>query len=109
MKTTVLYSAKGVILGHFWEGGEGCYPTIELKDYKSEKELLNYIKDNFESLDSGMGFKDIFAALMNITKHTTKVIDSKEYKRQDSELEFFGDADEKQQDFMQESLMNYDI
>ena len=99
------YIAKGLVLGNYWGGGKGSYPTKKLEnDDKDEllKEAVNKLEDG--SLDSGMGYESLIGAILNIEEIDTKIIDGKEYSRSEFSIESIGILTEEQFDFLEEQL-----
>jgi len=80
MKKTFKYKAKGNVLGNYWGGGQGSYPTINFEantiDVLNTK-INEALKDG--SIDSGMGYESLIGAMMNIEIIETITIDNKEY------------------------------
>jgi hypothetical protein len=106
MDKKVRYSAKGVVYGYTWGGGEGSYPskTIEADTLEDlNLQIENGIFD--KSLDSGMGYETIAGAIVDITIFTTIVIDGDIYtnKKYDT-LYFTKQLTKKQEEFLQQAL-----
>jgi hypothetical protein len=100
------YESKGFILGNCWGGGRASYPAEQISA-KSLKELMEKAKIMLKdgSLDSGMGFESLDCALLNITEIETKVIDGKEFTREEFFDEVIGNYSEEDIDFLYECSM----
>lgn len=102
-KTTEVWNAIGLVYGNYWEGGSGSYPSISFQNDSYEgliaeanKALAN------ENIDSGMGFKSILGAFLEITCITSVEIESYEFKHTSVDTKFIGDLTEEQQAFLEE-------
>lgn len=96
------YKAQGYVYGLLWGGGEGTYPSREIKSDNIDdlrEQIMNGINNG--SLDSGMGYQRLIGALMDITTITEIVIDDKVFKNYEYQTEFFGDLSEAQQEFLE--------
>ena len=73
MEKQIKFTAKGHVLGNYWGGGQGAYPTIKFSG-DSKEEILEKankaLKDG--SMDSGMGYESLIGAVLEI-KQTTRV------------------------------------
>ena len=104
-KTT--YKAQGYVLGNYWGGGSGAYPTIQF-EADSISELNNKIDEALKdgSIDSGMGYESLIGAMMDIEIIETITVNDKEYTR--SEFDYgvaYGKLNEKEIDFLVECNM----
>ena len=99
------YSSTGIVLGNLWMGGRAGYRAERLKA-KTKKALLKKAQTMLEngSLDSGMGFKGLIGALLDIKTTETIQVKGKDYSRTETELEFIGKLTAEQQDQMIEWL-----
>lgn len=99
MKTT--FKSTGLVLGNFWGGGSGSYPSIKLSA-DTREELIKQATDalNDGSLDSGMGYESLMGAILLVEIIKTVEVDSEEFTRSDFETEFIGELTEEQQDFL---------
>lgn len=103
MTQTYKYHASGLVYGKLWGGGYGSYPAIKLEADTREdlkKQIETALKDG--SLDAGMGYEQLLGALMEIKTVETRIIEGKKYTHRETELELYGDLDEKAQDFLQD-------
>jgi len=102
------FSASGFVYGYFWGGGEGAYPMRNVTA-NSLDELLtkanNGISDG--SLDSGMGFESLTGAMMLIKEETKTFIEGKPYINTEYSVEFIGELNDEQLDFLNE--LDFDI
>lgn len=100
---TVKYSSTGLVYGDCWGGGSGAYAARKLKA-DSKEELLAKANELLKSggLDSGMGYKRLKGAMLDIKIETTKVIDGKEFVNTEHEVEFIGDLTEDEQIFLEQ-------
>lgn len=105
-KKTILFNAKGVVLGNYWGGGEGSYPSRKLDNFKSKKELLDEAKKLLKSgaLDSGMGYESLIGAILEIEKVSTIKINNKTYTNTEYYIESIGNLTEDQSTFLISSL-----
>lgn len=96
------YIARGLVLGNYWGGGTGSYPSVKLENDDKDK-LLEEANKKLEdgSLDSGMGYESLIGALLNIEEIDTKVIDGKEYTRSEFSIESIGILTQEQFDFLE--------
>jgi hypothetical protein len=99
------YKAKGYVYGHLWGGEEGIYPSEVLYGDDIDK-LKDEIKEKIEdgSLDSGMGYQKLVGALIEITKYEDIVINDNVYTNKSYSLEYFGDLNELQQEFLESQM-----
>ena len=99
MKTK--FRSTGYVLGNFWGGGSGAYPTIKLSA-DTHEELIKQATDalNDGSLDSGMGYESLIGALLTIETIKTVEVDGEEFTRSEFETELIGNLTEQQQDFL---------
>lgn len=104
------YQSVGVVYGKLWGGGFGAYPAVKLQASTKEK-LIETAKTMVEngSLDSGMGFEYLKGALLNIEEIETIEKNGKKYSRSEFESEVIGDLNEKEQNFLQEATLNYNL
>ena len=85
------YTAKGFVLGYYWGGGSGAYPTIQF-EADTKENLIDKIKKALDdgSIDSGMGFESLKGTLMNITTITQIKYNDKIFTNKESEEELIG-------------------
>ena len=80
MEKQIKFSAKGFVLGNYWGGGQGAYPTIRFTG-NTKEELLEKankaLKDG--SIDSGMGYQSLIGAILEIKCITKVEIDGKDF------------------------------
>lgn len=106
MENKVRYEAQGCVLGNYWGGGAGSYPTIKIKG-DTKEEVLEKATKSLEdgSLDSGMGFESLIGAVLDVTCITTVEIDGKTFTNKENEIESIGNLTEAQFDFLLGCLM----
>lgn len=105
MKTK--YIGKGLVYGNYWGGGKGCYSSNVL--YADTKEaIIEQTQADIEdgSLDGGMGYESLIAAILTITKLRTTIIDGDEFTNTSSETVIVGDVTEEEKKFLNECLEN---
>ena len=102
------FSASGFVYGYCWGGGEGAYKMKNITA-NSLDELLtkanNGIADG--SLDGGMGFESLVGAMMLIKEETKTFIEGKPYINTEYSVEFVGELNDEQLDFLNE--IDFDI
>ena len=101
----ITYKATGIVLGNYWGGGKGSYPTHEI-NANSLRELNEKIEEQLKSgsLDSGMGFESLIGAAMMIDTIDIRQIDGKRFVAHDYKQVLFGELSEEQQDFLMEAV-----
>lgn len=100
MKKKVKFESTGLVYGKYWGGGEGAYAARKL-EADTKEELLKQANEGLNgSLDSGMGYKSLIGAILNITKKTTIEIDGKPFVNEETEIEFVGNLTAEQEDFL---------
>lgn len=106
MEKKVRYEAQGCVLGNYWGGGAGSYPTIRIEG-DTKEEVLEKANKALEngSLDSGMGYESLIGAMLDVTCITTVEIDGKPFTNEETEIEHIGDLTEAQFDFLLGCLM----
>ena len=105
MEKQIKFTAKGYVLGNYWGGGQGAYPTIRFTA-NTKEELLEQANQALHngSLDSGMGYESLIGAVLEI-KQTIKVeIDGHDFFNHEIEEEFIGKLNDEQVDFLSECL-----
>lgn len=107
MEDKIKYIAEGFVLGNYWGGGTGSYPTIKF-EADTKEELLEKADKALEdgSIDSGMGYESLISAILGITKITTIEVDGKIFTNKETEEEFIGELNDQQADFLMECLFN---
>ena len=105
MEKSVKFTAKGHVLGNYWGGGQGAYPTIKFTG-DSKEEILEKanaaLKDG--SMDSGMGYESLIGAIL-LVKATTKIIvEGKEFANDEYEEITIGKLKDDQLQFLEECL-----
>ena len=106
MEKQIKFTAKGYVLGNYWGGGQGAYPTIRFTA-NTREELLEQANKALRdgSLDSGMGYESLIGAVLEI-KQTTKVeIDGHDFFNHEVEEEIIGDLSEEQYHFLSGCLI----
>ena len=89
------YEAQGDVIGYLWGSGLASYPSRTIKANtidKINKAVYEWIKTG--SLNSGMGFKSLIGAEMNIVKIHTTIIDGKEFKHEEISYKKYGETKE---------------
>ena len=106
MEKKVRYEAQGCVLGNYWGGGAGSYPTIKIEGTTKE-EVLEKAHEALAngSLDSGMGYESLIGAVLNVTCITTVEIDGKLFTNEETETEDIGNLTDVQFDFLLTCLM----
>ena len=81
-KITTLYSAEGYVLGKLWGGGFAGYLARPFRGYESLAKMEKDIKKDFlkGSLDSGMGFEKLVAAVMYVTEEKSMTVKGRLWK-----------------------------
>jgi len=102
------YTSTGLVFGNFWGGGKGGFKAEPLRA-NTKEELLIQAQKGIEdgSLDSGMGYESLIGAVLNITETETIVKDGKDYRHEESEIEFVGKLNEEEQEMLTEALYSY--
>lgn len=82
----IYYNLSGFVLGNYWGGGKGAYPmhkfynVVDLDKWQEDHKDLG-------SLDSGMGYENVYFALVRVEKVTVVEFEEDGYKKSDwSEL-----------------------
>lgn len=107
METT--FKSTGLVYGNFWGGGSGAYQAKKLTGKTKEEIIEKAIEGLDGSLDDGMGFQRLLGALLCITKISTTEINGKEFVNEESETEFVGELNEKEQDFLENVAMEQGV
>ena len=105
MEKEVKFTAKGQVLGNYWGGGSGAYPTIKFTGATKE-EILEKANAalNDGSMDSGMGYESLIGAIL-VVKETTKiVVDEKEFTNDEYEEISIGKLNDEQLQFLENCL-----
>ena len=102
MKTTISYESKGFVLGNYWGGGQGSYPSIKFSSDISEDDLLeqNNKALNDGSLDSGMGYESLIGALITIETIRTIEFEDRIYVNSEFNEHFIGVLNDEQEEFL---------
>ena len=103
LKESKVYSAHGGVLGTYWGGGTGGYPSEEYIGYTNKSKLMAKIRKDFKTgaLDSGMGYQELIAAAVTITKTITIRYENELYNREECEVVFIGRPTEEEKGFLQ--------
>lgn len=97
----ITYKAEGLVYGKYWGGGEGAYKAESYHADTLEKLTADIMKDiESGAIDSGMGYEKVLGAYMIIDTITDLDVDGKIFSNVETDGQFFGDLDEKQQDFL---------
>ena len=104
----VKYSAKGIIIGKDWFFNTISYDSIIYNNYNTIEELTKAINEGIKdnSIDSGMGFSNIYGCMMMITIERTIIINDKPYTNIEIEDIIFGDIPDIYMDFLETSYYN---
>lgn len=103
----ITYKSTGIVLGNYWGGGKGSYKATSFSSDSYEnliEQNQNALKDG--SLDSGMGYESLIGAILNIEKIETIEFEDKKFTHTSSELEFIGDLNEVEIEFLEELYYN---
>ena len=101
MEKKCSYKATGHVYGNYWGGGSGGYKSKSYSDDTLEglrTQITKAVNDG--SIDDGMGFEEVLGAMMTVKTITSIEIDGKIFTNSEEEIEFFGDLDEDQQEWM---------
>ena len=100
------FKATGFVLGNYWGGGTGAYPTIEFTA-DTKEELLEKAKVALEdgSIDSGMGYESLIGAVLDVTVSTAIEFEGDEYVNEKYEFDTVGILTDEQYDFLQECCL----
>ena len=106
MVENVHFEAAGLCLGNLWGGGKAIYRTEQYSSDKIET-LIDEITKDIESgaIDSGMGFESIKGALMQITTIRTIFVDGRKFTSEEVDYSFFGNLDEEEMSFLEDSFL----
>ena len=106
METKVSFKAKGYVLGNYWGGGQGAYPTITI-NADTEDEVIQKANDSLDngSLDSGMGYESLIGAILDITKITIIVVDGKEFVNKEFSMTTIGELNDVQYEYLENCLL----
>lgn len=105
--TTRFYTAKGMVYGKYWGGGEGAYPSTPLRA-DTKVDLIKQANELLASggLDGGMGYESLIGAVLDVTEHEILTDEhGKQYESIESELETIGTMDDVQEDFTIEAVL----
>jgi hypothetical protein len=107
MEKTIRFRATGFVLGAYWGGGAGAYPTISFEADSKEAllEQANVALAN-GSIDSGMGFESLVGAVLTVTKETVIEFEGDEYVNEKLSLDYIGDMTEEQISFLEEFCLH---
>jgi hypothetical protein len=89
------YVAKGQVVGNCWGGGRIGFKseTVYGKSKEEvEKKIFAGIEDG--SLDSGMGYEQVTGAVMKIICVESREVNGKIFKRENEEINIYGDVTE---------------
>jgi hypothetical protein len=96
------YKATGFVLGNYWGGGQGAYPTINF-EADTKEELMDKAKVALDdgSIDSGMGYESLVGAVLDITETTTVEIEGETFTNEKYIFDTVGELTNEQYDFLQ--------
>lgn len=105
MEKQITFSAKGVVLGNYWGGGQGAYESRQISA-NSEEEIIKLAEQGIKdgSLDSGMGYERLVGAALTITKTTRVEIDGQAFFNREHNDILVGELSEEESDFLLEVL-----
>lgn len=101
------YKITGWVYGNYWGGGQGAYrSTTILADSREEgiKKAEEMLADG--SLDSGMGYKSLIGAILDIEENEIIEIDGKNFSHKEYEYYFIGNLSDEMEEFLMECV-NY--
>lgn len=95
------FTAKGLVYGNYWGGGEGAYPTIKFRAETLPK-LEKAVQEAFEDggIDSGMGYQSLIGAVLEVTEERTIEYKGLEYVSLEYTEMTIGDLTEEQVNFI---------
>lgn len=95
------FKARGHVYGEYWGGGKGVY-AAKILTGTSMEEIIKAAKEGVDknSLDDGMGFKEILGALLEVTKTKSIEIDGEVYYNTSTELIVVGDLTKERIEFL---------
>lgn len=95
--------AQGMVLGNYWEGGCGSYPTVFFYGETIEEVELQAnkaLKDG--SIDSGMGFMSIIGAFLYVSVFTYIEIEGYTFNHEEKSSLVIGDLTDTELKFLSE-------
>jgi hypothetical protein len=100
------YNATGIVLGNFWGGGKGTYPSEKLTNYDSIEKLLEVAKKMLKkgSLDSGMGFESLIGAGLIIEEFNTLKYNNELFFNSYDTQTYIGDMSQDELEFLEEQI-----
>lgn len=106
MEKTIRFKGTGFVLGNYWGGGTGAYPTVSF-EADSKEALLDQAKVALAngSIDSGMGFESLIGAVLSIKQETSIDIEGDEYVNEKLSLDFIGEMTYEQIEFLVECCL----
>jgi len=110
MEKIFKYKAFGVVLGNFWGGGFGAFPTINFKS-ENKTELIEQINKSLidGSMDCGMGFKSLIGAILKIKTETIIYIDDDAFINEKESTIIVGTMTDEEQYSLCESYNHWEI
>lgn len=75
------FYSSGIVWGRCWGGGECGYAAEELGPFNTREELAEHAMSALldGSLDSGMGFESLLAAVLKVTDETVLIEHGREF------------------------------
>lgn len=106
MTKTINFRATGFVLGNYWGGGSGAYPTINF-EAETKEALLDKAKTALSngSIDSGMGFESLIGAVLSIKQETSIDVEGDEYVNEKLSLDYIGEMTDEQVEFLEECCL----
>jgi hypothetical protein len=97
------YKATGFVLGNYWGGGTGAYPTIKF-EADTKEELMEKAKVALDdgSIDSGMGYESLIGAILDITEITSVEIEGETFINKKYIFDTVGELTNEEYEFLQE-------
>lgn len=110
MEKKLSYVAKGYVLGIYWFGKKGAYPT-KLVRGSSIEEIESKINQMIDAnvLDNGMGFQSLIGALMTIRITTEIVVDDMVFINNQYQGNFYGELTKEEENYLDEINMEEPI
>jgi hypothetical protein len=100
------YKATGFVLGNYWGGGQGAYPTINF-EADTKEALMDKanvaLKDG--SIDSGMGYESLIGAVLDITEVSTVEVDDESFTNEKYIFDTVGELTNEEYEFLQECCL----
>jgi len=91
------FYSSGIVWGRCWGGGECGYAAEELGPFNTREELAEkaFLMLSDGSLDSGMGFESLIAAILKVTDETVLIEHGREFTNKEYSILEIQRGDEK--------------